>query len=408
MVLMYLFTKPVILVRSAELVHRIMITDFSSFNGRGMYTNEQHDPMTVNILTLDGPKWRSLRTKLSPAFSSGQLKQMLGTIDNVAQKFMDYLGTELKDGKAHRLNIKNLTTTYAVDAIGSVIFGLDIDSFTNPRNEFRILTEQIFNEGNILQKLYMMMYFVYQPIMRILSFLGIKDPVTYGLRDIIKRTIEHREMNNVVRKDVLQIMMEMRDSLSLDMIASNAFIFYLAGSESTASSIAFTIYEMAMHSDIYRRAQNEVDETLRKFNLKPQDCLTYEALKTLRKYPILPYFIRKCNKDYVVPDTDFTIDKDTTVILPIMAIHRDAEYFPQPMEYKPERYDTSHLDYEPMAYMPFGEGPRLCIGQRLGLFNVKMALVKLLANFHIEPLPRKEVEYKFHFMELLFSIKKRV
>lgn len=67
-----------------------------------------------------------------------------------------------------------------------------------------------------------------------------------------------------------------------------------------------------------------------------------------------------------MPDTDFTIKKGTAIIVSLFGMHRDPEHFPNPLDYKPERFAQEQMDYNPVAFMPFGEGPRHCIGENLG------------------------------------------
>lgn len=139
---------------------------------------------------------------------------------------------------------------------------------------------------------------------KLLSLLGIHDPVTQRLRDIIQHTIEFREKNGVIRKDLLQLFIELRNTgqisendkwqatkaksehtkayMSIDMIAANSFLFYVAGSETTAATISFTLYEMAMYPEILAKAQKEVDEILQKHDLKPDGQLTYEAIQDMK------------------------------------------------------------------------------------------------------------------------------
>lgn len=127
-----------------------------------------------------------------------------------------------------------------------------------------------------------------------------------------------------------------------------------------------------------------------------------------------------------MPGTNFTIEKGTSIIISLLGIHHDPEYFPNPLDYKPERFSEDVMDYNPVAFMPFGDGPRHCIGkflilnkkakrlkflcvflflaQRMGVINVKVALAKILANFNIEPMKRKEVEYKFHTSPVLVPV----
>lgn len=107
----YMFFKPAILLRDATLVRQILTSDFGSFHDRGLYVDEKNDPMSANLFSLEGQSWRSLRTKLTPSFSSGKLKGMFETVDEVGDKLINYLSEQLKDGQSHTLEIKRIMTT---------------------------------------------------------------------------------------------------------------------------------------------------------------------------------------------------------------------------------------------------------------------------------------------------------
>ncbi|XP_073817645.1 cytochrome P450 6d1-like [Musca autumnalis] len=425
----YIFLKPVLLVRDTELVRQMLTSDFANFHDRGIYVDEKHDPLSANLGSLKGSSWRTLRTKLTPSFTSGKLKAMFGTIDAVGDRLINHLHEKLKNGQSRSLEIKNLLTTYAIDIIGSVIFGLDIDSFKDPDNEFRDLSDRVFNTEKtpMMIKFRTLMVFIYPPIVTLLTRLGLQDPVLRRLRDIIKETIEFREQNGVVRKDLLQLLIQLRNtgkisddndtnwqiestaenlkSMSIDVIAANAFLFYIAGSETTSATAAFTLYELAMNQGVLFKVQKEIDEILLKHGIKAKGPLTYDAIQdmkyldmcvkeTNRKYPGLPVLNRECTVDYRILQTDMLIPKGTPIFISLWGMHRDSELFPDPLNYKPERFEN--MNYNSMAYLPFGEGPRHCIAQRMGVMNVKIALVKILANFNIAEMPRKEVEFVFH------------
>ena len=87
----YLFTRPALLIRDAQLARDILTKDFTSFHDRGVYVNEEEDPMSGGLFFLKGQKWKSLRTKLTPSFSSGKLKAMFGTVNSVSDKMIEYL-----------------------------------------------------------------------------------------------------------------------------------------------------------------------------------------------------------------------------------------------------------------------------------------------------------------------------
>jgi cytochrome P450 family 6 len=121
-----------------------------------------------------------------------------------------------------------------------------------------------------------------------------------------------------------------------------------------------------------QRAVNDVNTTLEQF----EGQVTYESImsmkfidlcvkETLRKYPALPILNRECTKDYELPGTTVKIAKGTSVIISLLGIHRDEKFFPNPDKYYPDRFTEEIHDYDEDMYMPFGAGPRNCIGELL-------------------------------------------
>lgn len=82
----------------------------------------------------------------------------------------------------------------------------------------------------------------------------------------------------------------------------------------------------------------------------------------MRKYPTLPFLNRICTKDYKIPDMDLTIPNGTPIIISLLGIMRDPKNFPHPEQFLPDRYDEENPKYNPSAFIPFGDGPRSCIG----------------------------------------------
>jgi cytochrome P450 family 6 len=88
--------------------------------------------------------------------------------------------------------------------------------------------------------------------------------------------------------------------------------------------------------------------------------------ETLRKYPPLTFLNRHCTKDYKIPDTNLVVEKGVQVVVPVLGLHKDPEYFPDPEKFDPERFSEETKSRRPnYVYLPFGEGPRICIGNSL-------------------------------------------
>jgi cytochrome P450 family 6 len=141
------------------------------------------------------------------------------------------------------------------------------------------------------------------------------------------------------------------------------------GFETTSTTITYALYEMAQNIEIQSKLREEIEGAW-------EGGLTYDTLmelkylgkvvnETLRKYPIIPLTMRKSNSDYKVPGTMRVIPKGVTVMVPILAIHRDPKYYPDPNKFDPERFDDGNCASRPAyTFLPFSEGPRICIGQR--------------------------------------------
>ncbi|KAH8316063.1 hypothetical protein KR074_011204 [Drosophila pseudoananassae] len=426
----YLLFRPGVLIRDAALARRVLTQDFASFHDRGVYVDEKNDPLNANLFSLQGQSWRSMRHTLSPCFTSGKLKAMYSTSEDIGDKMVAHLQKVLPEKGSQEVDMKKIMQNFAVDIIASTIFGLDVNSFEHPDNKFNNLVSIALTHSR-MSALFGVMIFMVPPVAKLLLKLGLKNPVAVAMLEIVKETIEHREKHGIVRKDLMQLLINFRNTgkieendekcfsiqktpdgqikaISLEALTAQAFIFYIAGQETTGSTASFTIYELAQYPEHLKRLQAEVDETLANNDGK----ITYDALhkmeflelciqETLRKYPGLPMLNRECTQDYTVPETNHVIPKGTPVVISLFGIHRDSEFFPNPETYDPYRFSEESHNYSPTAFMPFGEGPRICIAQRMGRMNSKLAVVKILQHFNVEVMSKREVEYEAHGIALI-------
>lgn len=156
-----------------------------------------------------------------------------------------------------------------------------------------------------------------------------------------------------------------------------------------------TLYELSKHPELQERVRIEIRDALKRhggratfemISSKSEMKLLHASInETLRIYPPLPFLDRVCTKPEgysLKPYSDYTIPYGMPILVPNFALARDEKYFPDPLKYDPERTDN---DENIAAYclLPFGAGPRNCIGERLALIEIKTALVRLLTDFRV-------------------------
>jgi cytochrome P450 family 3 subfamily A len=177
--------------------------------------------------------------------------------------------------------------------------------------------------------------------------------------------------------------------LSDNAIEANVYAFLLAGYETTSTALGFTSWLLAKHQDVQRKLQQEIDETI-----KSGESINYEVVRkmpymdavfkeSLRYYPPVTQLFtsRLCTTECVVQGIKF-VPGVNAMFLP-QVIHHDPEIWPEPERFHPDRF-LNAKDFHPMAWMPFGHGPRNCIGMRFADMECKLCLFQLLSKYNIE------------------------
>uniref|UniRef100_A0A1B6JHJ0 Cytochrome P450 n=1 Tax=Homalodisca liturata TaxID=320908 RepID=A0A1B6JHJ0_9HEMI len=413
---------PTLVVKDVDLIQKILVKDFSHFHNQGFPTIEG-DLLSMNLFNLKGEVWRAMRNKLSPTFTSGKMKFMFSQfitagdhmLDNIEESFSD----EPVDAKAACVN-------FGTEVIASTAFGLDF-SKDNPQ------TKSFIKHGtNTFVKGWRAVVIMLLQ----LSFPSIPDKLGMSMHppeateyfiNLVKATKEYRKKNKIKRNDYFQLLMALQDAeqtgdnleSSLDSVddedskinqvdyipenikistktklmtdecmVAQAMVFFMAGSESVTSTLIFALYHIAKDAEIQARAVQEVDTVIARHG-----GWTYQAVKdmhymdmilqeTLRLYPLVPVGMRECTLQYRIPETDVVLKKGDIVAIPVRGIHMDPKYHPDPEVFNPDRFTDNFHKPNP-TYIPFGDGPRMCIGMRFALVEMKVCLAKILSRFSL-------------------------
>ena len=166
--------------------------------------------------------------------------------------------------------------------------------------------------------------------------------------------------------------------------------FFLDGYDSVAMSLAFTLHFLALNADVQEKAYEEVLEVDEKYggnlNVDSMNDLKYIDnifSETMRLTPF-PFTFRYCTKDWKMAGTNVTIPKGMRVIIPLQAIQRDPKHFPDPERFDPDRFEK-RSNIKAGTYLPFGGGPRQCVGMQLAHLEAKILLHHIIKRYYIEP-----------------------
>lgn len=226
----YILFRPAILIRDVSICKDILTTNFPSFHDRGVYVDLKNDPFSANLFSSKGQYWRSLRTKLTPSFSSGRLKAMFPTLIESVNNLVEYISENIPEETGHIFEMKDLMSRYGIDLTASSILGVENNSFKNPQNDFRMVG-LFFNSKSLLRTIQIAAGFLYPDIEKFMRFFGFRDKVREFMTKIVKETVEFRETNNFVRKDLMQMLIQLRNSGTINSDENHWKVQTVAGME---------------------------------------------------------------------------------------------------------------------------------------------------------------------------------
>nr|UDM55055.1 cytochrome P450 [Anopheles sinensis] len=391
-------------IRDPHLAKRIMLNDFQYFHDRGVYCNEERDPLSSNLFALPGQRWKNLRARLTPTFTSGQLRNMMPTFLDVGKKLMAQMEKLVE--RETVLEMRAITSRFVLEIVASVYFGFEANCLENSDDPFRINLRRANSKG-FVNNIRSAGLFICPTLLKITGISALSPQLIKFIMDLVKYQIDHREKNKITRKDFIQLLIDLRrevkdnvEHMTIEQCAANVFMFYFAGTESSTGAISFTLHELSHNPEVMTKLQQEIDEMLERNggeityeNIKAMKYLDLCVKETLRKYPSLPILNRECTQDYRVPDSDVVIRKGVQVIIPLLGISMNEKYFPDPELYSPERFDEDTINHDPDAYYPFGTGPHNCIGLRQGVLVAKIGIILLLSKYNFRPSIPSKVKF---------------
>ncbi|XP_038867180.1 cytochrome P450 3A27-like isoform X2 [Salvelinus namaycush] len=308
------------------------------------------------------------------------------------------------------LEVKEIFGAYSMDVVASSAFSVDVDSINQPNDPLVVNVKKLL-KFNLLNPLLILV--VLFPFMRPLlekcnvSFLP-AGAMKFFYSFLRKIKAERSKNVHNTRVDLMQLMVDSQipqdhrskeaahKGLTDHEILSQALTYIFGGYETSSSTLGFLSYNLATNPDVQAALQDEIDQIF-----PDKAPPTYEGLmqmeyldmvinETLRVYPIISRLERVAKATVEV--NGVTIPKGTVVMIPIMVLHHHPTHWPKPDVFRPERFSKENREnIDPYTFLPFGMGPRNCIGMRFALQAIKLVIVEILQSFSFVTCKETEV-----------------
>ncbi|KAK3090780.1 hypothetical protein FSP39_014559 [Pinctada imbricata] len=364
---------------------------------------------TINIADAD-----LVKELLIKRFSTFPNRHTSPAIASCCDKLVDNIKEQSKDGK-EVIEMKHVFGCFTLDVIASTAFGIDVDSQKDTENEFVKQAKKAFSGGFTSKLLILTIMFpIFNRLLNLLQKINIvATPFrqTFAFfKKVALSIIEERKSGNEQKpKDLMQIMLnahnedidkedeanmvdykegdstKRRKGLTLDEVVANTFIFFVAGYDTTANTLSFLAYNLAMNPECQDKCIEEVDRVLGEDKPGYDNVLKLQYLDNCLNETLRMYAPAAVANRHVEEDCDirgYKVPKGAGINICIYAIHHDPEYWPEPYKFDPDRFSTDEKrKHHPYAFLPFGHGPRNCIGMRLAQLEAKAAMASVLQKY---------------------------
>lgn len=388
--------------------------EFSSFTNRRVYSTWHESPLDKMLMAISDNDWKHVRNTITPLFGNCKLKKTEVQANKCCEQLISNFSSKVDLQEV--IDIKTFMAAYSMDLIANAVFGQPLDSLKDPENLFIKHANAVLNventrplrhlgavAPNLMRIIKWCLRLRYLPKDTLNYFTGILDDAKIladdpDKPDVLKMLVNAHKLDEESEEDFAA---SKRKSESSDMdqsplskaledneVLAQALAFFFTAHSPVTDCLTFTLYLLALHPDVQEKVVDEIT-----IMLVSQPKVDYDSLselnylqkvisESLRLYSPVLRIERVCNKEAVI--NGLHIPKKTNIGIPIQAIHMDPTGWPDPEKFDPNRFNEEEkAKRDPYYWQPFGMGPRCCIGIRLAMMQVKMALVYILRNYKV-------------------------
>ena len=344
------------------------------------------------LLTSDGAYWLKQRRLIQPGFHKNRLREVLKLMDSTTDQYLDHLDTALQSNPEVDISEKMQDVTLRI--IAHSIFSASLEEA-----EFQKIKTILPRLQAFILQMFRLPYLHWW--LKLSGQIKEHEELRDEVNAIYRSYIQKRRASGEEQDDLLQMLLDVRyadtgEGMTDTQILDEINILFNAGHEPTATALSWTWYLLGKHPEIMKKLETEVDQVL------PDQEVTYQRLaqleytqqvieETVRLYP--PAW---ATNRIALEDDEFngiTIKKGTTISNYIYGLHRSPELWENPELFQPERFTKEQKKARhPFAYVPFGGGPRLCIGKQFATMEMKLILAKMIKRYKATLVKSQNIE----------------
>ncbi|XP_047994992.1 cytochrome P450 6B4-like [Leguminivora glycinivorella] len=371
-----------LLVRDLDVVKNVLIKDSDVFIERGVVIEKNLE----SALLHNDDTWKVL-------FRAEMCQKSMHLLTEKANRLVDYVDEITQSNQEQ--NVYSLVQKCTQASVASA-FGVNLNTFDKECDLVAKQHESTLNFGRELE-------LMYPGILNRLQTFFLPTKNGLFLFEFVKKSILQTEVRNnkdfmglITTQNKEELISELNNKgtdITDEMKATQGCNFYALGNETTASTLSFLLYQLALNPDIQDKVVAETKEMLENHNgeITLQGILDLSYMgkvydETLRMYPVVPDLKRKSTKAYKIPDYKLSIEKGQCIRISVLGIHHDEKIYPNPEVFDPERFSPENVaKRHECSYLPFGLGPGHCIAKSFAEVITKVCLLKLLTQFRVEP-----------------------
>lgn len=380
-----LFAKKIMLTRDAEIAKHILQKNHRKYRKSKIQTKFLSKYVGKGLLTASGDYWLKQRRLIQPAFHKRKLQKLVTIMEATINDQIE----AIQGGQ--KVALYPIMNQLAFHVVAKSLFNYDTDGKTMFRLQEIIEKLQDFIIREIRQPHKKWWYAVSGLIKKHMDL--VKES-----RDIINTIIEERRLSKEEHDDLLDMLLKARyeddgSAMTNEQLIDEILIFFVAGHETTANALTFTLHLLAKNKEVLEKAVQEVQVI--DGNLEPMEKLAQLSFvkncieEAMRLYPPAWITDRVAMEDETF--TDYHVQEGTMIGISFYELHRNKKYWDNPDDFIPERFADENRKKIAGYYFPFGAGPRMCIGNGFAMYEMMLAVYAVLKKFDIKT-DQKEIQ----------------